>query len=235
MLVPPQFIFAYSCDVNIGQVVLAEKRNQVFANHPLIVSTGSWLDALLNFQFQLFVASLSHDAEGFGLQWQSHFFCESGTVVECAGDTPCVFQVLVFGGVVMPLLIKEFEPDLPHGALGPLVQDDATISHVMQAVTVAAPPPHKFEVEDVTLGCSGLVGLVVGNLLLYGKEFLTGFHAGTLLKAQRNFGPATRATGRILPSALICFPMAVLKMIITCLVMTFALQNLLGKFTCSMT
>lgn len=65
---------------------------------------------MLNFKFQLFVASLSNNAEGFSLQWQSHFFCESGTVIKCAGNTPCVFQVLVFGGVVVPLLIKEFEP-----------------------------------------------------------------------------------------------------------------------------
>jgi hypothetical protein len=52
----------------------------------------------------------------------------------------------------MPLLIKQLEPDLPDGALCPLVQDHAAITHVMQAITVAASSPNKFEVEDVALG-----------------------------------------------------------------------------------
>ena len=195
LLIAPQLIFAHSGDVNVGQVVLAEKRNQVFPDHPLIVSTGSRFDALFNFQFQLFVASLSHDAEGFGLQWQSHFFCESGTVIECAGNTSRVLQLLVFGGVVMPLLIKQFEPDLPYGALRPLVQDYATISHVMQAITVATSPPNKFEVEDVALGC---MVLVVGNPLLNGQGVFAGFHAGTLQKVQRSVGPLSRTIGGVL-------------------------------------
>jgi hypothetical protein len=165
----------------------------------LIVSASPWFDALFNFKFQLFVASLSYDAEGFSLQWQSHFFCESGTVIECAGNTPRVFQVFVLGGEVMPLLIKQLEPDLPDGALCPLVQDHAAISHVMQAVTVAAAPTHKFEVEDVALGRLGLIGLVVGNTLINGQWIFAGCHEGTLQKAQRNFSSAARATERTLP------------------------------------
>jgi hypothetical protein len=105
----------------------------------------------------------------------------------------------VFGGVVVPLLVKQLEPDLPHGALGPLVQHYAAIAHVMQAITVATSPTHKFEVEDVALGRKALVGLVVGNPLLNGQGLLVGFHACKLQKAQRNFSPSTRATERTFP------------------------------------
>lgn len=101
----------------------------------------------------------------------------------------------MFGGVVMPLLIKQFEPDLPRGALGPLVQVNAAIAHVKQAFTVAASPSNKFEVKDVALGCTGLVGLVVGNPLLIRRGIFAGIHAGTPQKAQRNFSPSARATG----------------------------------------
>lgn len=64
----------------------------------------------------------------------------------------------------------------------------------MQAVTVAATPPNKFEVKDVVF--RGLVGLVVSNPLFNGLGVFAGFHAGTLQKAQRNFCPASRATER---------------------------------------
>jgi hypothetical protein len=53
----------------------------------------------------------------------------------------------------------------------------------MQAVTVAATPPNKFEVEDVALGCRGLVVLVVGNPLLNGQGIFAGFHGGALQKS----------------------------------------------------
>jgi hypothetical protein len=65
----------------------------------------------------------------------------------------------------------------------------------MQAVTVAAASTHKFEVEDVALGCSGLV---VGNPLLNGQGVFAGFHAGTLQKVQRSVGPLSRTIGGVL-------------------------------------
>jgi hypothetical protein len=86
----------------------------------------------------------------------------------------------VLGCVVVPLLVEQLEPDLPHRALCTLVQDDTAIMHVMQAVNVAAAPTHKFEVEDVALGLMGLIGLVVGNPLRNRQGVFSGLHAGSL-------------------------------------------------------
>ena len=83
----------------------------------------------------------------------------------------------------MPLLVKQFEPDLPHGALCTLIQDHTAITHVMQAITVAASSPNKFEVEDVALGGRVLVELARGNPLLNGQEVIAGFQGGTFQKA----------------------------------------------------
>lgn len=47
----------------------------------------------------------------------------------------------------------------------------------MQAVTVAAAATHKLELVNVAGGWSGVVGLVVGNPLLDGQDFLVWFHA----------------------------------------------------------
>lgn len=102
----------------------------------------------------------------------------------------------MLGGEAVPFQVKQFEPDLPHGALTALVQDHTPVTHVMQSLTVTATPAHELELVDVAFGGGVLVLLARGNPLLDGLGFGVGFHADTLQKAQHSFGPASRTTGR---------------------------------------